>query len=206
MWVLKLSLKTMSGLIGFSPATLPHLSFFGSEESNMRTDPETLRNRAVLPGESETTHRYSTASREQTDTETQGENNNVFQTKKRRRALWKASVYSMTLGMLISLLMGLNMSWTAITAALALVVLDFKDARPSLEKAKIDQAKGTTVLALVILVLSNVPTVLPLGARVAAAAGEEEKKAWVSTVTRNFSLLGSEANLIVCEQARRAVS
>ncbi|KAF2556146.1 hypothetical protein F2Q68_00012736 [Brassica cretica] len=178
MWVLKLSLKKMSGLIGFSPATLPHLSFFRSEESNMRMDPETLRNRAVLPGESETTHRDSNASREQTDTEAQGENNNVFQTKKRRRALWKASVYSMTLGMLISLLMGLNMSWTAITAALALVVLDFKDARPSLQKAKILQAKGTTVLALVILVLSNVPTVLPLGARVAAAAGEEEKKAW----------------------------
>lgn len=46
----------------------------------------------------------------------------------------------------------------------------------------------------------------------AAAAGispEKEKKAWlilawVSTVAGNLSLLGSAANLIVCEQARRA--
>lgn len=50
--------------------------------------------------------------------------------------LWKTCVYTITLGMLIALLLGLNMSWTAITAALALVVLDFKDARPSLEKVK----------------------------------------------------------------------
>ena len=35
--------------------------------------------------------------------------------------------------MLISLLMGKNMSWTAIAAALALIVLDFKDAQPCLE-------------------------------------------------------------------------
>lgn len=54
---------------------------------------------------------------------------------------------------------------------------------------------------------------LLLGARVAAsaAAGGEEKKAWlllawVSTVAGNLTLLGSAANLIVCEQARRAVS
>ncbi|KAJ9164204.1 hypothetical protein P3X46_023806 [Hevea brasiliensis] len=51
-----------------------------------------------------------------------------------KRILWKSCVYLVTIGMLISLLMGLNMSWTAITAALALVVLDFKDARPCLEK------------------------------------------------------------------------
>ena len=54
--------------------------------------------------------------------------------KKWKRVLWKACVYLITLGMLISLLAGLNMSWTAITAALAFVVLDSKDARPSLEK------------------------------------------------------------------------
>ena len=36
--------------------------------------------------------------------------------------------------MLISLLMGKNMSWTAIAAAVALIVLDFKDAQPCLEK------------------------------------------------------------------------
>ncbi|KAL0299541.1 UNVERIFIED_CONTAM: Silicon efflux transporter LSI2 [Sesamum radiatum] len=172
--------------------------------------------------------------------------------KKWKRVLWKACVYLVTMGMLASLLAGLNMSWTAITAALALVVLDFKDARPCLEKvsyslliffcgmfitvdgfnktgipstlwdfmepyAKIDHIGGTAVLAAVIVVLSNlasnVPTVLLLGARVAASAAaispaSEQKAwlilAWVSTVAGNLSLLGSAANLIVCEQARRA--
>ena len=47
---------------------------------------------------------------------------------------WKICVYFITMVMLIALVFGLNMSWTTITAALALVVLDFKDARPSLEK------------------------------------------------------------------------
>lgn len=56
-------------------------------------------------------------------------------------------------------------------------------------------------------------TVLLLGGRVAisAAAISPEKErtawlilAWVSTVAGNLSLLGSAANLIVCEQARRA--
>ncbi|MQL77470.1 hypothetical protein Taro_009896 [Colocasia esculenta] len=168
-----------------------------------------------------------------------------------KRLLWKTCVYLVTVGMLVSLLLGLNMSWTAITAALALVVLDFKDASPCLEKvsyslliffcgmfitvdgfnktglpsdlwdfmepyARIDRASGVALLALVILVLSNiasnVPTVLLLGARVAASAAAiseaEETKAWlilawVSTVAGNLSLLGSAANLIVCEQARR---
>ena len=55
--------------------------------------------------------------------------------------------------------------------------------------------------------------VLLLGARVAASAAAiseaDEKKAWlilawVSTVAGNLSLLGSAANLIVCEQARSA--
>ncbi|KAL3524299.1 hypothetical protein ACH5RR_017133 [Cinchona calisaya] len=169
-----------------------------------------------------------------------------------KRILWKICVYLVTIGMLISLLVGLNMSWTAITAALALVVLDFKDAQPCLEKvsyslliffcgmfitvdgynktgipsalwdfmephAQINHIGGIAVLALVILFLSNlasnVPTVLLLGARVAASAAAissaDEKKAWlllawVSTVAGNLSLLGSAANLIVCEQARRA--
>ncbi|XP_076927973.1 silicon efflux transporter LSI2-like [Bidens hawaiensis] len=166
--------------------------------------------------------------------------------------LWKAGVYIITAGMLVSFLVELNMSWTAITAAMALVVLDFKDARPCLEKvsysllvffcgmfvtvegfnrtgipsaiwdfmepyAQIDRVSGVAILAVVIVVLSNlasnVPTVLLLGSRVAAAAAtispEKEKKAWlilawVSTVAGNLSLLGSAANLIVCEQARRA--
>ncbi|XP_059298834.1 silicon efflux transporter LSI2-like [Lycium ferocissimum] len=169
-----------------------------------------------------------------------------------KNMLWKICVYLVTIGMLIALLMGLNMSWTAITAALALVVLDFKDARPSLEKvsyslliffcgmfitvdgfnktgipsalwdfmepySKIDHAAGIAVLAMVILVLSNVasnvPTVLLLGGRVAASVAaispDSEQKAWlilawVSTVAGNLSLLGSAANLIVCEQARQA--
>ncbi|GMY07260.1 silicon efflux transporter LSI2-like [Fagus crenata] len=157
-------------------------------------------------------------------------------TTKWKKLLWKSCVYLVTIGMLIALLMGLNMSWTAITAALALVVLDFKDARPSLEKlmaltngipstlwdlmepySRIDHVSGIAILAIVILVMSNlasnVPTVLLLGARVAASAAAisaaDEKKAWlilawVSTIAGNLSLLGSAANLIVCEQARRA--
>ncbi|GMJ10890.1 hypothetical protein like AT1G02260 [Hibiscus trionum] len=168
-----------------------------------------------------------------------------------KRKLWKSCVYLVVVGMLISLLMGLNMSGTAITAALALMILDFKDAVPCLEKvsyslllffcgmfvtvqgfnrtgipsalwelmqpyAKIDEMSGLAVLALVILILSNlvsnVPTVLLLGARMAASAAlispVFEKKAWlvlawVSTVAGNLSLLGSAANLIVCEQACR---
>ncbi|KAI4347574.1 hypothetical protein L6164_008376 [Bauhinia variegata] len=171
---------------------------------------------------------------------------------KLKRILWKCCVYVITSGMLVALLLGLNMSWTAITAALALVVLDFKDARPSLEKvsyslliffcgmfitvdgfnktgipsavwdfmepySRVDCASGIAILALVILLLSNlasnVPTVLLLGARVAASAAAiskaDEKKAWlilawVSTVAGNLSLLGSAANLIVCEQAQRS--
>ena len=51
-----------------------------------------------------------------------------------KKILWKSCVYLVTIGMLIALLLDLNMSWTAITAALALVVLDFRDARPSFEK------------------------------------------------------------------------
>ncbi|KAF8779503.1 hypothetical protein HU200_002553 [Digitaria exilis] len=169
-----------------------------------------------------------------------------------KQQLWKCCVYAITAGMLVALLLGLNMSWSAITAALALIVLDFKDARPCLEKvsyplllffcgmfitvdgfnktgipstfweamepyARIDTPAGTAILALVILLLSNlasnVPTVLLLGARVAASAAAISPAAeanawlllaWTSTVAGNLSLLGSAANLIVCEQARRS--
>ncbi|KAI3952911.1 hypothetical protein MKX01_028603 [Papaver californicum] len=168
--------------------------------------------------------------------------------KKWKRFIWKTSVYLVTIGMLIALLLGLNMSWTVISASLALMVLDFKDAGPSFQwspvffcgmfitidgfnktgipsaiwdfmepHARVNQSSGIVVLAVVILGLSNlasnVPTVLLLGARVAASAAlvsaSDEKKAWlilawVSTVAGNLSLLGSAANLIVCEQARRA--
>ncbi|KAJ1693376.1 hypothetical protein LUZ63_010074 [Rhynchospora breviuscula] len=169
-----------------------------------------------------------------------------------RRIAWKVSVYLVTLGMLVALLMGLNLSWTAITAALVLVVIDFKDAQQCLEKvsyslliffcgmfitvdgfnrtgipsalwdlvepySRIDTASGLALLSLMVLILSNiasnVPTVLLLGARVATSAAKispgQVDKAWlilayVSTVAGNLSLLGSAANLIVCEQARRA--
>ncbi|RWW76421.1 hypothetical protein BHE74_00015489 [Ensete ventricosum] len=184
-------------------------------------------------------------------------------TKKER--FLKGLVYIVSVGMLIALLMGLNMSWTAITAALILVVIDFKDAGPCLDKltnpgcmhamaaqvsysllvffcgmfitvdgfnrtgipsafwefmepySRINHASGVAVLAVVILLLSNlasnVPTVLLLGAQVAKSAAavspDYETRAWlilafVSTVAGNLSLLGSAANLIVCEQARRS--
>lgn len=54
--------------------------------------------------------------------------------KKWKRLVWKTCVYLVTVGMLVALLLGLDMSWTAITAALALIVLDFQDAQQSLEK------------------------------------------------------------------------
>jgi Na+/H+ antiporter NhaD/arsenite permease-like protein len=56
-------------------------------------------------------------------------------------------------------------------------------------------------------------SVLLLGGRVAASAAAISLAAennawlilaWVSTVAGNLSLLGSAANLIVCEQARRS--
>ncbi|KAJ0100346.1 hypothetical protein Patl1_20159 [Pistacia atlantica] len=249
----------------FSPATMSHETSLNSQE------PELVHSGAVgTPGNSNESKEVSTDGSSQRREETfspkgvastiglgnvlshqilDGKENLATRWKK---ILWKSCVYLVTVGMLISLLMGLNMSWTAITAALALVVLDFKDARPSLEKvsyslliffcgmfitvegfnktgipstlwdfmepyAQIDHVSGTAVLAVVILLLSNVasnvPTVLLLGGRVAASAAAisaaDEKKswlilAWVSTVAGNLSLLGSAANLIVCEQARRA--
>ncbi|GER46669.1 Na(+)/H(+) antiporter NhaB, partial [Striga asiatica] len=100
-------------------------------------------------------------------------------------ALWKSCVYLVTFGMLVSLLMGLNMSWTAITAALALIVsyslLIFfcgmfitvdgfnKTGIPSTlwefmePYSKIDHIGGTAVLAVVILILSNVASNVPTG-------------------------------------------
>ncbi|KAJ8465350.1 hypothetical protein OPV22_027902 [Ensete ventricosum] len=173
-----------------------------------------------------------------------------FLTKK--EVFLKGSVYFVSIGMLIALLMGLNMSWTALTAALILVVIDFKDAGPCLDKvsysllvffcgmfitvngfnrtgipsgfwnfmepySRINHVSGVTVLSIVILLLSNVasnvPTVLLLGAQVAKSAAavspKYEARSWlllafVSTVAGNLSLLGSAANLIVCEQARRS--
>ncbi|XVF50856.1 hypothetical protein PTKIN_Ptkin04bG0137200 [Pterospermum kingtungense] len=173
-------------------------------------------------------------------------------TKTWKKTMWKPCVYLITLAMLISFLMGLDMSWTAITAALALMVLDYGDAQPCLKRvsyplliffcgmfttmhgfnktgipstvwdlvkpyAKINDVMGIAVLAIVILVVSNlasnVPAVLllgvPMSVSAAAISASHEKTAWlilawVSTVAGNLSLLGSAANLIVCEQARHA--
>ncbi|KAG6545278.1 hypothetical protein Mapa_013391 [Marchantia paleacea] len=169
-----------------------------------------------------------------------------------RTRLWTSSVYLVTVGFLAALLGGLNLSWCAVTAAVVLMILDFSDAGPNLEKvsyslliffsgmfiavegfnntgapgalwdavepySRIDNVKGMTILALVVILLSNVasnvPTVLLLGARVAASAAWSNPAnvtkawlilAWVSTVAGNLTLLGSAANLIVSEQARTA--
>ncbi|GMJ14943.1 hypothetical protein like AT1G02260 [Hibiscus trionum] len=260
----------------FSPATMSHLSSLNFEEfldplsspshiNGNSIHVDTLRNRVNMVNQHEIqravdgSERNSNASKDAANeipsTESFAVQNSEEKESKGgkwKNKLWKLGVYLVTIGMLVALLMGLNMSWTAITAALALVVLDFKDARPCLEKvsyslliffcgmfitvegfnktgipstlwdfmepyAKIDRVSGIAVLAIVILVLSNfasnVPTVLLLGGRVAASAAaisaSEEKKAWlilawVSTVAGNLSLLGSAANLIVCEQAHRA--
>jgi len=54
-----------------------------------------------------------------------------------KRILWKSCVYAITLMMLIAMLLGVNMAWAAIAAAIILVVLDFKDAGPSIDKVKL---------------------------------------------------------------------
>lgn len=51
-----------------------------------------------------------------------------------QQRIWKASVCLVTLGMLAALLAGLSLPWSAITAAVVLMVLDFSDAGPSLDK------------------------------------------------------------------------
>ncbi|KAH7277522.1 hypothetical protein KP509_39G055400 [Ceratopteris richardii] len=54
-----------------------------------------------------------------------------------KNRFWKLSVYLVTIGMLAALLAGLDLSWCTITAAIALIVLDFEDAGPSLNKVEI---------------------------------------------------------------------
>ncbi|KAG2700521.1 hypothetical protein I3760_06G001200 [Carya illinoinensis] len=202
--------------------------------------------------ETTTSHNVASVERLRFTLSVQSSDGNEDLTLRWKRMLWKSCVYLVTIGMLIAFLMGLNMSWIAMAAALALIVLDFKDARSCLEKvsyllliffcgmfitangfnktgipstlwdlmepyAQINQVSGIAVLAITILILSNlasnVPTILLLGGKVAASttaiAAADEKKAWlilpwVSTIAGNLSLLGSAANLIVCEQARQA--
>ncbi|KAL6648955.1 hypothetical protein ACP70R_013179 [Stipagrostis hirtigluma subsp. patula] len=173
-------------------------------------------------------------------------------TEQRRKLFLKSFAYVVTVGMVVAYMVGLNMSWTAITTAIALVVVDFRDAEPCLDKvsysllvffsgmfitvsgfnktglpgaiwnfmapySRVNSVGGISVLSIIILLLSNlasnVPTVLLMGGEVASAAALISPAAvvkswlllaWVSTVAGNLSLLGSAANLIVCEQARRA--
>lgn len=55
---------------------------------------------------------------------------------RRKRRLWKISVYFVTMGMLAALLAGLSLPWSALTAAVVLMVLDFSDAGPSLDQVR----------------------------------------------------------------------
>lgn len=55
-------------------------------------------------------------------------------TERRRRVFLKSFAYVATAGMVVAYMMGLNMSWTAITTAVALVVADFRDAERCLGK------------------------------------------------------------------------
>nr|CAD1819008.1 unnamed protein product [Ananas comosus var. bracteatus] len=140
-----------------------------------------------------------------------------------KRIMWKTSVYLVTLGMLVALLMGLNMSWTALTAALALVVLDFKDARPCLEKVSyslliffcgmfitVDGFNKTGYQLLCGILWNRIRGLIMLGGGFSSAYFSCRRNEGLA-YTRvgqyggwELSLLGSAANLIVCEQARRA--
>lgn len=52
-----------------------------------------------------------------------------------RRKKWRSFVCLVTVGILVSMLMGLDLSWSATAAALALIiVIDFKNAQNCLEK------------------------------------------------------------------------
>jgi hypothetical protein len=56
---------------------------------------------------------------------------------RRRKLFLKSFAYVVTVAMLVAYMMGLNMSWTAITTAIALVVVDFRDAEPCLDKVRL---------------------------------------------------------------------
>ncbi|KAG6706826.1 silicon efflux transporter LSI2-like [Carya illinoinensis] len=230
-----------------SPATMSPLTSSSSQEYNSKMEAINEQSPPNINRNMGTTSDNDASAERLTNASVKSSEGNEDLPLGWKRMLWKSRVYLVTIGMLIAFLMGLNMSWTAITAALALVVLDFKDARSCLEKvsyllliffcgmfitidgfnktgipstlwelmepyAKIDRVSGIAVLAIIILILSNlasnVPTVLLLGAQVAASAANKKKAwlilAWVSTTAGNLSLLGSAANIIVCEQASQA--
>ncbi|KAG0550334.1 hypothetical protein BDA96_01G329400 [Sorghum bicolor] len=85
----------------------------------------------------------------------------------RRKLFLKSFAYVVTVGMLVAYMLGLNMSWTAITTAIALVVVDFRDAEPCLDKVA---ASAATISA--------------------SAVTRRAAPGVVSTVAGNLSLLG----------------
>ncbi|KAI7981876.1 Silicon efflux transporter LSI2 [Camellia lanceoleosa] len=110
----------------FSPATMSHsvslTNVFNSNESMMMVENLEETNPVIVQQAME-------VKKEEEEEEGLGKEKGDW-----KRMLRKSSVYVVTNGMLIAFLLSLNMSWIALTAAFVLVVLDFKDARPSLEK------------------------------------------------------------------------
>ncbi|RVW62134.1 Silicon efflux transporter LSI2 [Vitis vinifera] len=138
-----MSNPTASNSQELNPVLEPLITWSSSSSNGSTIHTETLRNRVsskqsnlqgTLSGGIELT-RNSSASEEGGDpVPVQPLEENEMSAKPWKRQLWKTRVYLVTIGMLIALLVGLNMSWTTLTAALALVVLDFKDAQPCLQK------------------------------------------------------------------------
>ncbi|KAK8944896.1 hypothetical protein KSP39_PZI008203 [Platanthera zijinensis] len=110
----------------FSPATMSHLKYLPCQDFNDGIGDETQLGRAER--NSSRINSSSTASFISLDLNKEGS------AERWKKLLWRACVYFVAAGMLIALLMGLNMSWTAISAALVLIVLDFKDAGACFEK------------------------------------------------------------------------
>ena len=119
-------------------------------------------------------------------------------TEERRKLFLKSFAYIVTVGMVIAYMVGLNMSWTAITTAIALVVVDFRDSEPCLNTvsysllvffsgmfitvsgfnktglpaaiwnfmapySKVNSVGGISVLSIIILLLSNLASNVPIG-------------------------------------------
>lgn len=130
----------------FSPATMSHSPSLNSQE-----EANSLRSRTsfgeiemhMSPSVGSESTRRSNVSREVTNGVRSGFSDTLSVRsmeekeelkEKWKKMVWKSCVYIVTTGMLVAMLMGLNMSWTAVAAALALIVLDFKDAQNCLEK------------------------------------------------------------------------
>ncbi|KAH7432424.1 hypothetical protein KP509_07G021700 [Ceratopteris richardii] len=63
-----------------------------------------------------------------------------------QKGIWKLSVYSVTASMLAAFLCGLDMAWTALTAAVVLMALDFCDAGILLEKHEVSTIPPTELV------------------------------------------------------------